>query len=72
MTVTRVDLDRKVAALRARAEEIQTVLDNMQDPDARMKMLRLAEFYEKSCRACRRRSHSRRFNKERPNGHLIL
>ena len=37
MAITRVDLDRKVAALRARAEEIQTVLENMQDPDARMK-----------------------------------
>ena len=48
MAITRVDLDRKAAAFRSRAEEVRTVLETMQDPDARIKMLQLTEFYEKA------------------------
>jgi hypothetical protein len=50
MTVARPDLDRKIAAFRARAEEVRTVLEGMHDPGARIAMLRLAETYEKVAR----------------------
>lgn len=50
MTVTRPEIDRKIAAFRARADEIRAVLEDMHDPDARHTMSRLAETYEKAAR----------------------
>jgi hypothetical protein len=50
MTVARPDPDCKIAAFRARAEEIRTALKGMHDPGVRIAMLRLAETYEKVAR----------------------